>query len=53
MSTVRSMPWKVSGNNFLERVFYPIWRCPYEAGLFYQVYHARQQSQYLTFPFVF
>jgi hypothetical protein len=44
ISTVSSAPWKVSGHDFLERVFYPIWFCPYEAALFYQVYRARQQS---------
>ena len=48
-TAVRRMTPKVS-NNFWEKVFGPIWHRHQEADLFYQ---ARQQSQYLTFPFVF
>jgi hypothetical protein len=46
---IRRMTPKVP-SSFWVKVFDPIWRRPQEADLFYQ---ARQQSQYLTFPFVF
>ena len=48
-STIRIMTSKVP-SNFWEKVFYPIRKCLRETDRFYR---AREQSQYLTFPFVY